>query len=329
MNTRTRVVLTISAAALLYAPAARAQTLIVSPTCGVPGVTKVCITGTGWAEPAPPCRYEFFLDGAEVAPDQPDGLFGPPKQSFIVPAGKAPGTYPVRVDLRLNSPDILIQSKSTPFKVVATQKDPWTQASGTGGTMRIAFNPTDVCDVTPCKEIMFVQVFEQLGVRADGSTRTVTFTEQGFPNGAKLDADVTNGHTVDYLIGENDPYYNGHDPTDIGQQGSQNATSPTAATTNDTPGQGDASYPPDIQTIRVNFEVAAFCAVGDDAGSYLGRTLWTWERTKGAPGTNGTISGISTDRNPPSAAFIQALNQWNANHGFTKNFPVAKAPVCQ
>jgi len=101
-----------------------AQILTLSPTCGKPG-DKVCIQGSGWAEPNPVCRYTFKFDGTTVATDQPDGLFGPPNKQFTVPA-VPDGPHTVHVELRLNSPDSLLQQKDAPFTVVSTAPNPWT-----------------------------------------------------------------------------------------------------------------------------------------------------------------------------------------------------------
>ena len=60
-----------------------AQTLTVEPSCGKMG-TSFVIGGSGWAEPNPVCDYRFYFDGAEFAPRQPDGLFGPPARMATV-----------------------------------------------------------------------------------------------------------------------------------------------------------------------------------------------------------------------------------------------------
>lgn len=320
------------------------QTMVVIPSCGEAGKTKVCVTGSGWAEPAPPCFYRFFFNGNQVVfPDQPDGLFGPPKRSFIVPAGTAPGSYPVKVELRITSNNQLLQKKESGdlffdftfpfvhtipfFKVVSAIKQPWTAPTPAGGTMNFTFDPTDVCDVTPCKKLIFIQVKEPIGVKADGTTRPLTHAEQGFANAATLDADLINGRSVDYVFGEKDPYYNGDDSGDFGQQGKQNG-SPVASSSNDTPNRTDGAYPPDIVKIMLKFEVAAFCAEGDNAGEFVGKLLWNWERAKGAAGTSGTISGVAFSRDQPTQGFKDAANKWNTNHGFTAKFPNAKPNPC-
>jgi len=328
---------------LVLVQSAPAQTMVFVPSCGEAGKTKVCVTGSGWAEPAPPCFYRFFFNNNQVVfPDQPDGLFGPPKRSFIVPAGTAPGSYPIKVELRITSNNQLLQKKESgdlffdfsfpffhtipSFKVVSAINQPWT-APTAGGTMNFTFDPTGVCDVTPCKKLVFIQVIEQTGVKSNNTSRSLTFAEQGFPNAATLDADVINGRTVDYVIGEKDPYYNGDDAGDIGQQGKQNG-SPMAAFTSDAPSRIDGAYPADIVKIVLKFEVAAFCAEGDNAGEYVGKLLWNWERAKGAASTAGIISGVSFSRDQPTQGFKDAVSKWNTNNSFTMKFPTAKPNPC-
>ena len=323
MNLRNRVVL--FCFALFATTEGWAQTITLSPTCGKPG-DAVCITGAGWAEPSPVCRYTYKFDGNTVAADQPDGLFGPPNRKFIVPK-VADGNHTVRVELRLNFPDSLLQAKDTPFKVVSTAPNPWTPLPTAGTSVNLTFNPANVCDVSPCTSIVFIQVKEPVGVKADGSTRALTHTEQGFPNAAKLDADLIGGRSVDYIVGENDPYYNGDDSADGGAKGVQ-GPSPSSATMSDHPKRSDSAYPADISAIRLNFEVAAFCRAGEDKGKYFGRLLWSWQRAKGAATVNGVTSGISADRNQPSAGFISAVTKWNTGHAFTSKFPTPTTITC-
>jgi hypothetical protein len=141
---------------------------------------KVCLSGAGWAEPNPVCRYTFAFDGATVAPDQPDGLFGPPITNFIVPAA-TDGNHNVRVQLRLNSPDNLLQERTVPFKVVSAPKDPWTASTTSGATINLKFDPTDICDLGSCDKIVFLQVDRRVGVKDDG-----TEVGQPTPTGALM-----------------------------------------------------------------------------------------------------------------------------------------------
>jgi hypothetical protein len=300
-----------------------AQTLVVTPNCGEAGKTTVCVTGSGWAEPVPVCRYKFFFDGTQVAPDQPDGLFGPPNRTFVVPAGKAPGTYPVRVELRLNNPDSLLQVREQPFKVVAALKEPWTVTT-TGARIDIKFDPTDVCDVTPCTKLVFIQVDRRVGIKDDGTEVAEPDSNWGFP--AAGDADLTAGkYIVDRIIGKTEPYYGGNGAgTGASTPGSNVVTPNTAATMRDIPSQSDGTFPAGFKAVRLEFETAAFCASGDDRGRYFGRVFWKWEKAKGAGA--GTSTFISSDRNQPSATFLDALSIWIKNHSYSQ--PTATTVTC-
>lgn len=105
-----------------------AATAQVQRRCGVAGVTMHSISGAQWPEPAPPCHYRFLLRGVsvafaaqEVAPRQPDGLFGPPNSMFTVPAAAPPGEYRVRVELHLDSGGLLAAAE-VPFFVVRVDR---------------------------------------------------------------------------------------------------------------------------------------------------------------------------------------------------------------
>lgn len=300
------------------------QTLVAFPRCGEAGSTNVCVTGSGWAEPAPVCRYQFFLDATQVAPDQPDGLFGPPLRNFLVPAGTAAGVHKIRVELRLNSPDTLLQSRETPFTVVTAADLSAATAFGgstaAGGGVSIKFTPP--CDVAVCTAINFIQVVNNLGEKADGTTRGLTYTEMGFPNAADYDSDLSGSYKLDRIWGRTVPYYGvPGGPSSPGSDGG----SPTPATMSDGPNIGDSGYPADIVKIIWEFEAAAFCAAGNGAGRYLGKLLWRWERPKGGTATS-TIA--SRSRDVPSASFVSALNKWNSNpkHPFT--LPAKRFPAC-
>jgi hypothetical protein len=304
---------------------ALAQTLVAIPSCGEAGKTKVCVTGSGWAEPSPGCYYRFLFDGTQVVfPDQPDGLFGPPRRSFTVPASAAAGDHTITVDLRLSSNNSLLQTKSIPFKVVTVQKDPWI-AGPTGGTMNISFDPTDVCDVTPCKKIVFFQVMKGTGTKSDGTTEAVNWSEWNHPQAADLEANKINGVTVDGIASEKDPYYNGgSDAADVGMPGKQGPT-PMASIMNDTVNYPDSAYKAGFNKLTLEFEVAAFCAEGDNVGEFLGVVNWRWERSTGGAAN---ITVVSKTRGAPSQALRGAVNKWgtNANHPFT--IPAPKFLSC-
>jgi hypothetical protein len=317
----------LAAASLLLVAPAHGQTLTLLPSCGKVG-TSVCITGSGWAEPNPVCRYTFKFNGSTVAPDQPDGLYGPPSTKFNVP-NVADGNYTVHVELRLNSPDNLLQQRDQTFKVVSNIPNPYTPAPGNtfGGvaTFTATFDPNNVCDAGPCKNIRFIQIIQMRGrLSADPSkTRQLTFAEQGFPQSAKYDADVTPaGWVVDVTVGNPDPYYQHPIP---GKALSGNTSPNVPATMGDYPTRQDAHYPADIDRIILNFEVAVFCVDGDLKGRFLGTLRWTWTRDRGGTATV-TLGG--GDRNQPSQALVDALTKWNTNHSYTNKFPQPTVQNC-
>lgn len=303
------------AALLVLSSPGYSQVLTVEPSCGIKGST-LTIGGSGWAEPVPVCEYIFFFGGVEFTPRQPDGLFGPPNMGAVIP-DVVVGEYIVKVELRLlDEGATLIQCRQVKFKVLDAVEDPWDSGISTPGnnSIDLKFDPANVCDITPCSKIVFVQTIKMTGQKSDGTVRNLTFAEQGWSKSVPLDADVTNaGWTVDYVTGEKDPYYNGDDGGDIGTQGLQNGT-PKTATMNDGPTRGDGSYPADIVKIILDFEVAAYCAAGQNKSEYLGTTTWKWERPKG-----GTITVTKTagSRSAPSKNFTDALSKWGANHTFS------------
>ena len=293
-----------------------AQVLVTEPGCGTPG-SSVLITGSGWAEPIPVCEYIFHFDNNEFASRQPDGLFGPPNRTATIPASATPGEHEIKVELRLISDGTLLQCRKTTFKVVQDIKDPWDGGSNittSGANINIEFDPTDVCDVTPCDKIVMIQTLRRTGEDTNGTIRTMTAQEIGLPNGAQKDNDTTSsGYVVDYVQGEADPYYNGDDSADGIQQGIQNGM-PQSSIISDTPNYPDANFPADIVKAILEFEVGTFCAQGQNKGEFSGSMTWKWEKTKGG---TGAATFISASRNPPSSNFIEALNLWNTNHSFT------------
>jgi hypothetical protein len=315
---------------LLWTPALFSQTVTLRPTCGAPG-TKVCIGGSGWAEPNPLCRYLFTFDSMPIAPDQQDGLYGPPSTNFIVPS-VADGNHTVLVQLVLDDDSsTLLQQQSAPFTVSSTIANPFNPAPANtyGGiaAFTATFDPTNVCDAGPCKNIRFIQVKQPTGrLAADHSkVRNLTHAEQKFPQAAKYDADLTAaGYSVDVLVGNPDPYYQFPIP---GKSLSGNTTSTpaTAGTMGDKPGRSNANYPADIDRIILNFEVAAICVDGDLKGTYLGTTTWTWAQDKG--GTP-TVSLGGTSRGQPSQNFLDAVSKWDANHSYTSKFPTPNVQMC-
>jgi hypothetical protein len=154
-------------------------------------------------------------------------------------------------------------------------------------------------------KIVFIQVMREIldGVPAKPSESDADFAYQ--------DADTTSDfYHVDYVSGEKDPYYNGDDPQDFGQQG--NALTKTPASTYDTPHYTDGAFPVGKSTLLYEFRTAAFSAAGADAGTYYGYSNWTYSKEKGKPEATATTGTGSGD---PGSKFTDAVDLFNSNHG--------------
>jgi hypothetical protein len=314
----------------LFNLTAYGQTLTVEPSCG-PAGSAVKIGGSGWAEPVPLCDYHFLFDGMAFAPTQPDGLTGPPNATGTIPAGATPGNHKIKVELRLTEDGSLIQCRQTNFRVVAQNENPFKGtnvkpapgSSDATGAVDLTFDPKDVCDVTPCTRLAWIQTLRQVGVRADGTQQVLTYADFNFPNAAAYDSVTVpaTGVGVDRLHGRPYPYYgsdnSGNSPTSgTNRSGVQNGT-PRSANLFDQPGESTfpaSSTASQINTIRFEFESNIFCAEGQNRGTFPGgQVIWRWEKQRGTAGTTGTATVVSATRGQPSQAFLNALALWDSN----------------
>lgn len=320
--------------ALLGAGNAFGQTLTLTPTCGKPG-DKVCVTGSGWAEPIPVCRYTFAFDGVIVAPAQPDGVFGPPSTKFTVPA-VADGDHTAHVELRQNFPDVLLQQKDAPFKVLTNAAGSSVQTAGAGSnSLTATYKAPDPCE-TSCKRIVFIQTVRRFVVKTDGTEVITTANDWNIADAASKAMVETNPGRmrVDNDWGVSPPYYNVSDSGVVPPAGGNagygtiGSTTPTRidGSMNDTPSINLANFNggfPITETI-LRFMSAPFCIEGNDAGKYLGYVV-TWEDHKTA--TSGpTVSAIAVTQGQPGSEFNQAVANWNGAHAFA--FPQYTAPMC-
>lgn len=348
---------------LLAALELGAQVLTVEPGCGKAGDT-FNIGGSGWAEPNPVCEYIFYFSDNEFAARQPDGLFGPPNRNATVPAVAA-GDHDVKVELRLTSDSSLLQCRQIKFRVVDAIKDPWDggnnislskrmPASNPNTRIDIAFDSTDVCEpkdttnVSSCTKIAIIQARKLSGFKAGSFVRFMTYQEQGCWSAAEardketvgynsatmlIDASVANaGWKIDITRTSGTPYY--QEPF-LGNFGFSHQFKQTPSDKNsdlvDYPSRADVCYPADIDTMKYEFRANVFCAEGVDRGRYFGGVTWTWEREqfrKRPDGTTehvGAIAHSAPDRNPPSAAFLAALNLWATAN--SKTIPVPGPPT--
>lgn len=174
-----------------------------------------------------------------------------------------------------------------------------------------------------CTKIVFIQVVCRYVELQNGTKISFKPGAMGGSWGTK-DADTVDGGkwcTVDYITTESDPYYNGDDSKDHGEQGKHNAVVKNAT-------MSDGPYTSSGTIRRLNtsvangklkkvikeFETCTFCAEGNDKGTYYGCIKWKYERSPG-PG-DGTVTATSTAA-APSTKFNDAVNKWATNHGFT------------
>ena len=162
------------------------------------------------------------------------------------------------------------------------------------------------CD---CTKIVFIQVastlLDEISVLPSNSCTSGCLAYQDIDT--SYDETANRYYTVDYVEGEDDPYYNGDDPEDGGEQGS---TSPRIrmATMGDGPMMPNNEFPTGTTLSRDEFETFAFCAEGVDAGTYYTGLSWFYQRTRGS-----TTSGTSIPVEPltePSQAFLDAVASW-------------------
>jgi hypothetical protein len=189
------------------------------------------------------------------------------------------------------------------------------------GNIAVTFNPSGVCSVTPCTNIVPIQVIQQIGTVAApvGGTRVLDWTEQGFTNYPVHNNDITAaGWSVDTLSATS-PYYT---PAGAGNNGNQGAM-PMSAQLIDRPTNSPNAYPTGIIAVTFNFQDNFLCAAGENRGEWLGGATWTWTQTLSGAMTSNT-GAISMHSNGnldlPSQTFLDALNLYNTNHGVT-NFP--------
>jgi hypothetical protein len=128
------------------------------------------------------------------------------------------------------------------------------------------------------------------------------------------------GYFVDGEPDEDDPYYNGDDDADDGQQGDAHTLQP--ATMHDTPMLGAINFVDGTLKAKAEFRTASFSADGADRGTYYEYRDWTFEKEKGGR-SNLTLGLSGID---PGQDFKDAVDLWCKNHRFPLPKPVPPAP---
>jgi hypothetical protein len=323
----------------MYAPPDFAQTVQLIPSCGAPA-SQFCISGSGWAEPNPLCRYIFTMDGTSVAADQQDGLYGPPATNATVPP-LASGNHTVLVQLVLDdTSNALIQQQTAPFLIVTPNTAGTVTTATAGDTITLTYTPPNPSCPSTCTAIYWIQVvqrFVRLQGQANPQPNATSVTDwPNFPDAAQKAADQTATNTrVDRIWGRNYPYYGVNN--DGGASGTiqvgMTGAPPTAATMEDGPNTPAPFFPTTLNGSPVTvaeailrFESTPFCAAGDQAGQYLGQTV-TWESHQ-TPGGAATIQNVATHMGQPSANYSSAVTQWVSGNppGTGTNRPAFNLP---
>lgn len=305
-----------------------AQSVSVSPSCGT-NTSHVYLSTSGWSFPAPcdSCSWDYtvYVDGQSVYGI--GGGAGNCVPEFTIdlhdlPNGQCanctlgPGEHTLKVLGFVEcSPNYYNQTcVQTNFTVVSSSGngDPWEyglSSSSDSQYVYVNFNPCGICDVPACDSILFIAVIQPLKEPVD---QRYTYAEQGFPNAAARDSQLTQtGFAVDVPPKVDDPYclprFRGVPLYDIGfKDGSCGA-----AVCADNPSRGPSSYQTGVEKIVLNFEVNAICAAGRGEGQWLGACTFSWERPLDGP-DRFTFGNCS--RALPSSNFKAALDLWRSIH---------------
>jgi hypothetical protein len=202
----------------------------------------------------------------------------------------------------LASPLATIAGKKGTFDVSVVPGADSTQK----GRIYISYRP-DSTKVT-CNPIYLVQTIkmvDQNGNKIDPKTvDTGVF--------AHMQDDATPvGTSVDHLVCEKDPYYNGEDAgKDSTSAGSSSASSSAPTAMSDAPFVRKTSFPPGVTKITFQFEVCAVCKAD---GKVLDCVTWTYTRSL-TDNNTGTITPGTAAVDTASAEFKAALAGYKSNH---------------
>ena len=198
--------------------------------------------------------------------------------------------------------------------------------AGVGDTLYLRFDPNGVCGIPKCDVIHLLQAVRPTGRDTASGSRVLSFVEQHFERPLRRDAAQTAaGWSIDVPPDVTNPFYTSATyPAAhyVGMPG-RSGDSVAVAFMRDAPKRVDRSYPPDIVTIVLDFEVCAVCTQGDGKGAVLGRYAWRWERPRGGPYV---VTKLGGTQDGPSIEFGDALQLWRTLHDdFT--LPMSSYPV--
>jgi hypothetical protein len=177
--------------------------------------------------------------------------------------------------------------------------------------MKFEFEPTDKVN---CDKIVFAQTVKIFFID-DDSKETVSKPGDIYESWKYRDKyTLEDGTFIDPIATEKDPYVNGDDRTedgrpkeDHGDQGRRNSEGSSSATWKDSPLMPADYFPADKNKVRMEFEICAMCAGGEQAGTVYGCATWEYTQTKGQQ--DGSSSSTTGDNlNDPSSIWRYALD---------------------
>lgn len=191
-------------------------------------------------------------------------------------------------------------------KTLAGEKGTF-EITTTGNRFRIRFTPKR--DAVDCDNIGLLQTAR---IEVDGKAVKPSDISRTFRH---LDDDATAAGTfVDHLATEKDPYYNGDDRQDHGDQGRSDPDKPESRTNPSPATLTDAPNVPAAGDVTVFFEICAYCigANGEvDTSKPLGCVKVKFTQKKGKAG----IAEPDGDKvGDPSGEHKEAVKKFDKNH---------------
>ena len=310
----------IAALILLGGRAAYSQTLFLTPNCLGPDGGSFHVSGAGWSKPFQSQYMNYYASfrGSDQGPQDAKGH--QPYFEFNLPSATTTGKYPVHVELRDDDRNgAVVQCREVDLCVLASvQSQPWSLHGDVGITMPferiiVKFDPQGVCTQAYCDRIVFKQSVTQLGHVHDSDPpvyRSLSYAEQDAPDkGRDRFRNPETGTSMDLSPGQrSDDTYDF-----MIEVGKLNCDEGKKASMDDMPVRGNQSYPPDIDQIRLIYEINAYCADGPATGRPLGQATLSWERNLGASIIGGHVIVGQGSLAEPTPAFLAARKQFLDN----------------
>jgi len=306
--------------------------MAIRPLCG-PAGTDVTVIGEDWAalqkeEAGQADEFEIWWWFDDNRKGQADFTNQQSFQlSFSVPNNVSPGPHVVRVETREKQSARLKQCSQVMFCVVDPDySDPWTLYVRTFLHQYMFVHFVALCDtLATCDSVLIIQVANLQGAVKNGGGRRIVMPSEFRANPSVRDADMINGFKVDPLPPNPDVPYYYRSNSDSLKPGAHRCPGRQICEINDGPHIPFRFFPNDLDSIIVEFEDNAFCAMGYEQGRWLGTARWRYVASRFNGNHNVVPLPPPTYGTLPSTEFMQALQRFNVNHGFT--LPIQESRV--